>query len=117
LPGDTRPERFLDAAREAASVIRIEPGRGTKRVDTRAPQRLVDVDVPEAGHRPLVEQGGLDRRTPTGEAGPEPARGECASEWLDAEAVGEVRLDLIGLEQVPGAEATDVFVPDVRSVV
>ena len=35
---------------------------GAQRVDPRAPERLVGVDVPEPRDRALVEDRGLDRR-------------------------------------------------------
>ena len=83
-------------------------------MDARAPERLVDVDVPQAGERALVEQRGLDRRAPLREPLAEPRRGEERVERLVAEPRREVRLELARLEQQPRAEAAHVAVGDVR---
>ena len=83
----------------------------------RAPERLVDVDVPEAGERALVEERGLDRRATLREPLAETRRREERVERLLADARREIRLELARLEHEPGAEAPDVAVRDVRSVV
>jgi len=86
-------------------------------MDLRPPERLVDVDVPEPCHRPLVEQRSLDRCAAALESPREPARREGTLERLDAEPFFEVRLELVYLEELPGPEAADVTVSNVRSVV
>ena len=80
------------------------------------PERLVDVDVPEAGDRPLVEERRLEGCPPPIEALAEPCRGERA-ERLGAEARREVGRELVLLEQLPGPEAADIAIGDVRSIV
>ena len=95
----------------------VEALRGSERMDPRAPERLVDVDVPHPGERALVEQRRLHRRPPPAEAFAEPGGGEERVERLVAETRGKVRVDLARLEQLPRAEAADVAVRDVRSVV
>src|SRR5205823_9539112 len=107
LAGDPGLERPADAAVEPANVVRAELVRGPQRVDARAPERLVDVDVPHPGERALVEEGRLHRRATRGEALPEPGRREEDVERLVADLRREIRLELPGLEQQPGAEAAD----------
>ena len=86
-------------------------------MDTRTPERLVRVDVPHSGDPSLVEQdrlhGGATARQRLGE----PLRCERADKRLSPEALGEVPLDLVGLEQLPGAEPPHVSIDDIRSVV
>src|SRR6185437_3336556 len=91
--------------------------RESERMDLRAPQRLVDVDVAEPCHGALVEQGRLDRGAAPCQALGEAARGERAAERFHAEPRVEVGLELSGLEQLPGAEAAHVAVGDIGSVV
>ena len=86
-------------------------------MDLRAPQRFVDVDVPEPCHRSLVEERSLDRCAAAFELPTEPSRRERSLERLDPESVIEVRLELAGLEQLPGAKSADVALCDIRSVV
>ena len=102
---------------QAPQLVAVDALRRAQRVDARAPQRLVDVDVPEAGERALVEERGLDRRAPLREPLAEPCRREERIERLLADARREVRRELARLEQEPGAEAADVAVGDVRAVV
>jgi hypothetical protein len=86
-------------------------------VDLRAPQCFVDVDVPEPGHRSLIEERSLDRGAAAFELPTEPSRRERSLERLDPESVIEVRLEFAGLEQLPGAEAAHVAVRNIRTVV
>ena len=81
------------------------------------PERLVDVDVPEAGQRPLVEQRGLQRGAATLQPLAQALRREGGDERLLAEARPEIRLELARLEQQPGAEAPDIAVGDLAAVV
>ncbi len=68
-------------------------------------QRLVDVDVPESGNSPLVEQGSLDRRAPAGQSGSELRQCEARVDWLRAEP-GE-RLRAV-VDQPPGAKLPQI---------
>jgi len=86
-------------------------------MDLRPPERFVDVDVPEPRHRALVEQRRFDRCAPALESLREPARREGALEWLETLPLFEVRRQLGFLDQLPGAEAADVAICDVRPVV
>jgi hypothetical protein len=86
-------------------------------VNLRPPQRFVDVDVPEPGHRSLIEERSLDRCAPAFELLSKPSRRERSLERLDPESVIEVRLELPGLEQLPGAKSADVAIREIRSVV
>jgi hypothetical protein len=49
---------------QPAHIFEFEPTGGYERVDARPPQSLVGIDVPETGHRQLIEKRGLDRRSP-----------------------------------------------------
>jgi hypothetical protein len=87
-------------------------------VEPRPPERLVRVDVPDAGEDALVEDDCLQGRAAAREAVGERAGRERVPERLDADARREVRLELAGLEEEPRAEAPDVPVSDgVRPVV
>ena len=98
-------------------LVAVEPGCGPERIEPRAPQRLVDVDVPHPRERALVEERRLERGAAARETLAEPRGREERVERLVADPRGEIRLRLPGLEQEPGAEAPHVAVRDVRSVV
>jgi hypothetical protein len=102
---------------QAPQLCAVDALRRAERVDACAPQRLVDVDVPEAGERPLIEQGRLARRPPLREPLAEPRRGEAGVERFRAEACRQIRRELARFEHEPRAETADVAVGDIRSVV
>ena len=102
---------------EAGELIALEALRRTQRVDLRPPQGLVDVDVPHARERSLVEQRRLDRGASTCEQPAEACCGEERVERLLAEARREVRVELAGLEEQPRSEAAHIAVGDVGAVV
>src|SRR4051812_2962717 len=83
----------------------------------RAPERLVDVDVPQARNRALIEQRRLQRRAPLCQLLAQALRGERPLQRLAAEAAREVVVHFLRLEQVPSPEAPDVAIRDVRAVV
>src|SRR3954451_13470976 len=62
LPFDAHAERGADAADEARELCLVEAPSLSARVDPCAPERLVGIDVPDAGERPLVEDRCLHRR-------------------------------------------------------
>ena len=72
---------------------------------------------PSPADRSLIEERSLDRRAAAFELSTEPSRRERSLERLDPESVIEVRLELAGLEQLPGAEAAHVAVRNIRTVV
>jgi hypothetical protein len=86
-------------------------------VNTRPPQRLVRVDVPDPRECALVEESRLDRRLPRPQLLREAPRGERLAERLGAESVREIRLEFSRLDEQPGAEAPHVAIGNVRSVV
>src|SRR3954471_4863651 len=86
-------------------------------MDARAPQGLVDVDVPQSRERSLVEERRLDRRLALRQSLAEARDGEERVERLVAELGRDVWVDLVRLEQEPGPEAPDVAVGDPRPVV
>jgi hypothetical protein len=98
-------------------LVGCELVRRRERVDLRAPERLVGVDVPDPGDRALVEDRGLDRRAPGLELLGEVLRLVRGVEWLATDARVEVGVHVGRFEQEPGAEAADVAIGDVRSVV
>jgi len=102
---------------DPASTILVSRAGGAKRMDLSPPERFVDIDVPEPSHRSLVEQRSLDRCATAFESLCEPPRREGALERLETQPLFEVRLQLGCLEQLPGAEAANVAICDVRSVV
>ena len=95
----------------------VELAGRAERVDARAPERLVGVDVPEPRDRALVEQRALDRRAAPCEPLRQPRGGEARPERLDAEPDAQVRIELAGLEQPPRAEAAHVAVGEPAAVV
>ena len=86
-------------------------------MDSCEPEGFVGVDVPDPGHRPLVEERRLDRSAATLEPAAERRRREGSLERLAADPGGEVVVELAGLEQEPRAEAPHVAIGDVRPVV
>ena len=101
----------------AATSVSRELAGGPERVDLRAPERLVRVDVPDPGQAALVEDRGLDRSLPPFERFGQAASSEGRRERLPADPRCEVRVELSRLGEEPGAEAPDVSIHDVRSVV
>ena len=102
---------------EAGELLPVEALGWAQGMDLRAPQRLVDVDVPHAGERPLVEQRSLDGRAAALEEAAEPGSREQRVERLLTEARREVRVELARLQEQPGAESAYVAVGDVGAVV
>ena len=102
---------------ERLHLHRIEAEAGPFRAKARAPEGLVRVDVADPRDGTLVEEHGLDRRTPSGQRRCEPCRRERGGERLRPEPGREVVVQLVPLEHEPGSEAPDVSVDDVRSVV
>src|SRR5581483_7166587 len=110
---DSTLERCANRPMERLHLVELERSRRCQRMDARPPQRLVGVDVPDAGDRALVEDRSLHRRFPAGEPRGEIAGAEAVGERLAADAGVEVRIQLARLEQEPGAEAADVAERDV----
>src|SRR5262245_34237083 len=68
LPGDAEAESAPDAAKQSRQLGRLERSRRAQRRQPCVPERLVDVDVPEACSRTLVEQRRLQRGAATRKA-------------------------------------------------
>ena len=100
-----------------AELIAVERAGKTLWVEPGVPERLVHVDVPEAGQGPLVEQRGLQRGAAPLQPLAQSLRREGGDERLLAETRPEVRLELARLEQQPGAETPDIAVGDLAAVV
>src|SRR5215208_2626293 len=110
-------ERTADRAVERAQLLRREVARGCQWMNTRTPKRLVGVDVADSGNGTLVEDRSLDRRPPRRKPRREVARAERRVERLAADSSVDVRVQLGRIEHEPRAEASDVAIGDVRSVV
>ena len=91
--------------------------RGPKRVEPRAPERLVRVDVAEPRDDPLVEEHGLEWRFPPRELRNQPACREARAKRFGTVLGCEVRLELDTLEHEPGSEPAHVAVPEPSAVV
>jgi hypothetical protein len=102
---------------EPSELSGIETGRRPKGIEPRAPERLVDVDVPHPGKRPLVQERSLERRAAARQALAELRGREERVERLVADPGAEVGLRLLRLEEQPGSEAPNVPVCDIRAVV
>ena len=102
---------------ERAELVAVEAVRRSQRVEPRAPECLVGVDVAEARERPLIEERRLQRGAAVREPGGERCRAEAARERLLPEPRREVVVQLGRFDEEPRAEAPDVAVRDVRSVV
>jgi hypothetical protein len=117
LPRDAHAKRGADRTMEPHDLVGVQALRRTQRMDLRAPECLVDVDVPEPGNGALVEQGGLDRRASFLERRRKRPRAEAATKRLRAQLGVEVRVDLARLEEQPGAEPAHVPVKNLGFVV
>jgi hypothetical protein len=117
LPLDAGSQDVLDRAGQAREFTFLKRPCRTKRVELRPPERLVDVDVAEARDCSLIEERSLDRCPAAFQSPREPGRCERAPERLDPESLFEVGLEVFLLEQLPGAESTDIAIRDVRTVV
>ena len=86
-------------------------------MDPCAPERLVGIDVPDAGDGALVEQSSLDRRAAMRETLREVLRPVRIVERLAPDAGVDVRVHFRRFEQKPRSEPAHVAVGDVRPVV
>jgi hypothetical protein len=110
-------ESRADAPVQPSQLRAIEVGRWAERVEPRPPERLVRVDVSHPRQGALVEEGGLERCAAGCEPLAEASGREERVQRLVADAFVEIRLCLAGFEQEPRAEAPDIPVSNVRSVV
>ena len=74
LPGEAVLERGADPAVQPPQLVAVEAGGRTQRVEPRAPQRLVDVDVPHPREGALIEERRLQRGAAARETLAEPAQ-------------------------------------------
>jgi hypothetical protein len=117
LSRDSRLERSANATVECADLASIELAGRSPRIDPRAPERFVGVDISDSGERSLVEERCLDGSLPPRESLAEIGCGKSASQRLEAEARRQIGLQLVRSKHEPGSEPPDIAVPDVRSVV
>src|SRR5439155_17989123 len=117
LACDARLERGAHGLVQPPELPGLEALGSAERMDPRAPERLVHVDISQARERALVEEHRLDRRAPPCKALSEPRRGEERVERLLADAGVVVRLELARLDHEPVAYAPLVAVGDVRAVI
>ena len=114
---DSAPECSANATNELGELF---PGQLVSRpegMETRPPESLVGVDVPDPGEEALVENERLQGRAAAGDPVGEGTRGERPAERLGTDALCEVGLQLAGLEEQPCSESTHIAVGDVRAVV
>ena len=105
LPVDPALERLHDARVQALDLGAAQPARRPQRMDARAEQRLVGVDVPDAGHAALVEQERLHRSAAAARRAREDVGRELRVERLRADPLVEVFVELFGpLDHDAGAE-------------
>jgi hypothetical protein len=117
LSRDSRFECATKASMKCAYFGRLELIRRPTRVDPRPPERLVGVDVPHAGERPLVKENAFHRATTPAEPFAEIASGKARPERLEAEARCQIWLELVRPEDEPRSKTPDVAIRDVRPVV
>ena len=102
-------QRVDDAVADRRALRAGELVRRPQRVHAGAEQRLVGVDVPDAGDAALVEQERLDRRARGLGERVQVLAGEVALERLDAEAGVEEGVERLRAErELAGAEAARV---------
>nr|ABZ10024.1 hypothetical protein ALOHA_HF4000APKG10F13ctg1g7 [uncultured marine microorganism HF4000_APKG10F13] len=97
--GDGSAQDGADAPMQPPHFACGERVGGPQRVDASSVQRLVDIDVPEAGEEALVEQQRLQPRPTRRQHRAEAGGGESARERLGA----EVAHHLAGAGDLPGA--------------
>src|SRR5919201_491704 len=112
LAGDSGLKSGPDAAMKRFDLRLVERSRLLERVDPRPPERLVCIDVPDARQRPLVQERRLHRSPATGERFRQSLRGEAAGERFSADALTQIGLELVWLDQEPRPESADVPVHD-----
>src|SRR5205814_729643 len=86
LPLDPDPERASDPAADLGDRVGVQLARRPPWMDSRVPERLVRVDVPEPGDRPLIEKRCLDGGASPCQSPRELPRREAPAERLLAEA-------------------------------
>ncbi len=98
-------------------AVRESSFAAPERIEARAPERLVGIDVPEPGDDPLIEEHGLEWRPSASELRRQPPGREPRAERLRAVLRREVRLELGAVEHEPRAEAPHVSIREPRAVV
>src|SRR3954452_1343788 len=113
LRRDAELERLDHRVAQGARLLAREAVRAAQRVDAGAEQRLVGVDVADAGDPLLVEQHRLDRRAAADGQRVQVLAGEAGRERLDAQPRGEERLErLTAQRELAGAETARVDEPE-----
>ena len=106
---------MLDDVPVQRSLVRRPQGpRGAQRVQPRAPQGLVGVDVADAGDERLVDEQRLEPRPAAADAGPELAQREPRVQRLRPDAVERV---VVRAVQPDPPELADVAEPELAAVV
>ncbi len=109
LGGHARLERRDHGVAQPGDLAALEPVGRAQRVDPRAVERLVGVDVPHAGDLALVEQERLHRRAARARERVQVRAREVGRERLHAEPPREERLPRRRAErELAGAEAARV---------
>ena len=100
-PLDSIPSSSVSttASRSARRLLAVDAVRAPQRVDAGAEQRLVGVDVADAGDPLLVEQHRLDRRAAAAGERVQVLAGELGLERLDPQALGEEVVERLRAER------------------
>ena len=106
-----------DGVAQRLQVLGLHRAGGRERVQAGPVERLVGVDVADAGDPGLVEQERLQRRRAPGGHRSQRLRRELGRERLDADLAGEARLEVDVVDQEGLAEAARVGEPDLATVV
>ena len=102
-------QRLDDRVAQRGRLRPRDPVGGTQGVDLRPEQRLVGVDVPDAGDPLLVEQHRLDRRPTRARQREHAIDAEAVPERLDPQSGGEERVERVAADgQLARAEAARV---------
>jgi len=111
-------QRIVDRLTQRLELSTAQRSRGAQRVDSRPEQRLVRVDVADAGNPALVEDERLDRRRAPARDRPQVTSRERGRQWLDPEAGTQVRITCVGaVDDVAGTEPPRVDIDQPMAVV
>src|SRR3954447_4565901 len=106
---DAELERLHHRVAQRARLLAVDAVGAPERVDARAEERLVGVDVADARDPLLVEQHRLDRGAAVAGQLVQALAGELGLERLDAEALGEEVVERLRAErELAGAEPARV---------
>ncbi len=117
MPVDAPPNRLAKTAPQGSDLVYIQaPGRSLG-MESRPPQALIGVDVPDPRDSSLVEHRGLESSPSLREGSRKVRRRERAIERLEAEALVEVRVKLGLGNEGPRPKPSDIAIDEFCPVV